>query len=134
MKFGKKKKRKVLINITSLIDVLFLLLIFFMVSSTFIENPGMDLELPESESSTLKEIKDLILQINPDGRLFLNSREVYDSTLESSLQTEHLKNPEAALILKADKNVIHGRVVQVMDAARKLGITKLIIATEESRD
>ena len=133
MKFQNKKPRKLLINITSLIDVLFLLLIFFMVSSTFIEKPGLDLQLPESETSTLREIKDLVLQIQTDDVMFLNSREVTWENLNVILEEEFQKNTEAALILQADKNVKHGNVVRVMDAAQQVGITKFIIATDEKK-
>lgn len=133
MRFQNRKPRKLLINITSLIDVLFLLLIFFMVSSTFVERPGMDLQLPESETSTLREIKDLVLQIQPDGIMFLNSQEVNWENLKSMLEAEFQKNTEAALILQADKDVKHGNVVRIMDTAQQVGITKLIIATDEKK-
>jgi len=133
MKLGRKKTRKVQINITSLIDVLFLLLIFFMVSSTFVEKPGMDLELPESESSTLKEVKDMVLQIQPDDKMFLNGKDVTMSNIRTYLEEEYRNNPDAALILKADKAVTHGKVVSIMDLAKQLGITKLIIATRQPR-
>lgn len=131
MRFKTKKTRKALINITSLIDVLFLLLIFFMISSTFIEQPGMDLELPEAESSTLKEVKDMSLQVDPNEKMYLNTLEVDWSNIKAALETEHRKNPEAALILKADKNVKYGVVVTIMDIVKQVGITKLIIATEK---
>jgi len=133
MRFQNRKPRKLLINITSLIDVLFLLLIFFMVSSTFVEKPGMDLQLPESETSTLREIKDLVLQIRPDDVMFLNSREVNWENLKSILQEEFQQNTEAALILQADKDVKHGNVVRIMDVAQQVGITKLIIATDDKK-
>lgn len=131
MKLTLRKPRKILINITSLIDVLFLLLIFFMVSSTFIENPGMDLELPESESSSIQQIKDLVLQMQADDVMFLNNVPVDWTSLRPALETEHLVNPDGALILKADKNVRHGSVVRIMDYAKQIGITKLIIATSD---
>jgi biopolymer transport protein ExbD len=131
MKLRVKKRKNVVINITSLIDVLFLLLIFFMVSSTFIEKPGMDLELPESETSTMKEVKDLVLQITPDGGMTLNSEEVTLEVLEEKLRDEHELNTTASLILKADKEVRHGVIVRVMDAAKLVGIPRIIIATTE---
>lgn len=133
MRFYHRKPRKLLINITSLIDVLFLLLIFFMVSSTFIEQPGMDLQLPESETSTLREIKDLVLQMQPDDVMFLNSKQVNWENLKAFLEEEFQQNTEAALILQADKDVKHGNVVRVMDIAQQVGITKLIIATSDKK-
>jgi len=104
-----------------------------MISSTFVEKPGMDLELPESETSTLKEVKDMILQVEPSERMVLNDREVTQSNLKTHLEEEHRNNPDAALILKADKDVSHGAVVTIMDLAKQVGITKLIIATSEKK-
>ena len=133
MQLKRRKSRKILINITSLIDVLFLLIIFFMVSSTFVEKPGMDLELPESETSTLKEIKDLVLQIQADETMFLNNKPVEWYDLKGSFEQEYKQNQDAALILKADKDVRHGSVVRVMDIAKQVGIKRLIIATREKK-
>lgn len=130
MQFHDSKKRKVIINITSLIDVLFLLLIFFMVSSTFVEQPGMKLELPESKSAASEKIKDLILEIKTDDSLILNNEPVSIDNLENKFK-ELLPNlEEKSLVLKADKNVSHGTVVAVMDLAKLSGLEKLIIATK----
>jgi len=129
MQFSEKKHRKVIINITSLIDVLFLLLIFFMVSSTFIEQAGMKLELPESKSSSAEKITNLILQIGADGNLELNEERVDMENLSSKFKQIIPALAEKTLILKADKTVPHGTVVKVMDIAKQNGLEKLIIAT-----
>lgn len=129
MRFSETKKRKVVINITSLIDVLFLLLIFFMVSSTFVEQPGMKLELPESKSSTAEKIKDLVLEITSDGDLILNDTPISLDKLENQLKKLLPSLEEKTLVLKADKSIPHGKVVKVMDLARLSGLEKIIIAT-----
>jgi biopolymer transport protein ExbD len=135
MQFLDKKRRKVIINITSLIDVLFLLLIFFMVSSTFVEQPGMKLELPESKSALTEKIRDLVLQINADGTMTLNDENISLENLEDMFKQILPKLEEKSLVLKADKSVPHGTVVKVMDLAKLSGLEKLIIATHvESRN
>ena len=133
MQFHEKKRRKVIINITSLIDVLFLLLIFFMISSTFVEQPGMKLELPESKSSTTEKIKELILEINSDQSMVLNQEPVTIENLEQKFRDLLPSLEEKSLVLKADKNVSHGTVVKVMDLAKLCGLEKLIIATQIER-
>ncbi len=133
MQLLEKKRRKVFINITSLIDVLFLLLIFFMVSSTFIEQPGMKLELPESESSTIEKIKELVLEIRQDGSIFLNESPVILDSLEKNFKKLLPALESPSLILKADKTVPHGTVVKVMDKAKISGLEKLIIATKTGK-
>lgn len=130
MQLHEKKHRKVIINITSLIDVLFLLLIFLMISSTFVEQPGMKLELPEAKSALTEKIKDLVLQIDADGTLRLNDAIVEIETLEQAFKEMLPKLEEKSLVLKADKSVPHGTVVKVMDLAKLSGLEKLIIATQ----
>ena len=134
MQFHEKKKRKVIINITSLIDVLFLLLIFFMISSTFVEQPGMKLELPESKTSTTEKIKELILEINTDQSMILNQEPVTLEDLEQKFKELLPSLEEKSLVLKADKSVPHGVVVKVMDQAKLSGLEKLIIATQVTRE
>jgi len=134
MQFQEKKHRKVSINITSLIDVCFLLLIFLMVSTTFVEQPGMKLELPESKSATTEQIKDLALEIKADGVMFLNQEPVTLENLEQQFKKFLPNLEEKSLILRADKNVPHGTVVKVMDLAKLSGLEKLIIATQVERE
>jgi len=129
MQFSEKRQRKPIINITSLIDVLFLLLIFFMISSTFVEQPGMKLELPESKSSTTEKIRDLVLEITADGSLILNDSAVSLDNLEKQLKEMLPRLEEKSIVLKADKSIPHGTVVKVMDIARLSGLEKLVIAT-----
>ncbi|MDZ7343144.1 MAG: biopolymer transporter ExbD [candidate division KSB1 bacterium] len=124
-KFG----RRVFINITSLIDVIFMLLIFFAVSSTFLEQPGMKLELPAAKSADIAQIKSYILYLATDGSMRLNEQTVTMEKLSQALQTALPQMAEQSLTLYADKNVPHGNVVKVMDIARQTGVKKLVIAT-----
>lgn len=129
MQFKTKHKRKPLINITSLIDVLFLLLIFFMVSSTFLEQPGIKLELPEAQSAVVVDQKDYTLFVDKSGKMYLNDDEVEMQNLESKIKAALPKMKDSALVLKADQDVSHGTVVKVMDLAKRGGVKKLIIGT-----
>jgi biopolymer transport protein ExbD len=129
-----KKRRRVIINITSLIDVLFLLLIFFIMSSTFIEQPGMKLELPQAQSATEEKMKELILEMKEDGRITLNQKPASFETLKEQLKEALPSLEEKTLVIKADKHVPHGDVVQVMDMAKLIGLEKLVIATKRPSD
>jgi biopolymer transport protein ExbD len=124
-KFG----RRVFINITSLIDVIFMLLIFFAVSSTFLEQPGMKLELPTAKSADISQVKSYILYLAEDGSMRLNENPITLNNLPQTLQAALPQMAEQSLTLYADKNVPHGTVVKVMDTARQAGVKKLVIAT-----
>ena len=125
-----KQRRHSTINITSLIDVLFLLLIFLMVSSSFLEEPGMKLSLPEAESAEVGEKKAFTLYITEGGDLFLNGEKVPLDSLEIDLKDVVPQLADETLTLKADANATHGMVVKAMDAAKLAGVKRLVVATK----
>ena len=132
MQFSTKKKKRAIINITSLVDVLFLLLIFFIVSSTFMEQPGMKLDLPESEEKNgvnLNE-QEYIVYISREGDIFLNEEQVELENLGERLRQVVPQMKDRGLILKGDEKIEYGLAVRIMDIARQNGVEKLIIATQ----
>lgn len=131
MKFKTAKKKSTIINITSLIDVLFLLLIFMMVSSTFMEEPGIKLDLPETKSAPSVKKSEYILYVKKKGELFLNEKSVSLEELGESLQNTLPEMKDESLILKGDTNIPYGRIVKIMDIIKKSGVKKLIIATRQ---
>ena len=127
-----KSGRRVFINITSLIDVIFMLLLFFVISTTFLDQQSMKLELPASQSADSKETQAYTLFIGEDGALRLNDVQVSFDNLSATLKESLPKMTDGALSLFADKRVTHGQVVKAMDAARQAGVKKLMIATTPS--
>ena len=131
MEFKTRKKKGTIINITSLIDVLFLLLIFMMVSSTFMEEPGIKLDLPETQSAPSVKKSEYTLSVEKDGELFLNEKSVTLEDLEENLKNTLKEMKDESLILKGDTNIPYGQVVKIMDIVKKSGVKKLIIATRQ---
>ena len=130
MKITKPKQKRLLsINLTSLIDVLFILIIFFSVSSTFLEQPGIELDLPEAESSDQYTTQKVILYIDADKNIFLNDRLISLNTMISELQQLKEFSKEKSIVIKADSRVDHGKVIEIMDILRKNGVYKLVIST-----
>jgi biopolymer transport protein ExbD len=129
MQFRIKRYIKPVINIASLVDVLFLLLIFFMVTSAFVEQPNIKLELPSTKHSEVSKIKNTVLTIARDGQLFLQDRPVDKKKLEKELRRIILDTGEEVLVLKADKEVSYGVVVGIMDDARGAGFKKVVAPT-----
>ncbi len=130
MKLLDIKKKKVGLNITPLIDVLFILIIFFTVSSTFMEQPGIKLELPKAVTSEAQQLEKAVLYISPESKLFFLDQEVSLEGLPELLRNSMTGRSEKSLIITADKEVHHGLVVKVMDIARSNGVLKLVISTE----
>lgn len=119
------------VDLTAMVDVVFLLLIFFMISTTFVESPGISVDLPESSASVVeKQPKELTVYITAKGEIELQGRRLNLPQLRQFLKAEHADADDATFILHADRKVEHGLVVSVMDAAQQAGYQKLAIATE----
>lgn len=129
MQFRVKRYIKPVINIASLVDVLFLLLIFFMVTSAFVEQPNIKLELPTTRHSEVSRIDRAVLSIARDGQMFLQDRQIYKENLEKELRRVILDTGEEVLVLKVDKLVPFGDVVDIMDSAKGAGFKKIVAPT-----
>jgi len=119
------------INITPLVDVVLVLLVVLMVVSTYIVAQAMRVELPRA--TTLEEVNQnpLTLTILRDGRILLNERNVLEANLQEELSLAFRRSPDLPMIISADRAVPHGRVVQFVDVARRVGATRFAIKVEE---
>jgi len=118
------------INLTPLIDIVFLLLIFFMVSTTFVESRGLNVDLPSASAKPLlKEPKTITITVNDKGDAFIGSKEVSLEKLKSTFASYKDSAKQVTVVIRADKRVAHGKVVRIMDLAAVQGLTKLAIAT-----
>ena len=124
------------ISLTSLIDVVFLLLIFFMVSTTFEHQAVLKVDLPEAKnvSSPEDQPNSFELVIDPDGQFYLNDRQLVDgrrATIEAAFIEAAGEDRSMPIILRADSETPHHFVVTAMDVTAQLGFTRLSIATEQ---
>jgi biopolymer transport protein ExbD len=132
-----RSDERVDVNLTPLIDVVFLLLIFFMVSTTFDRHAKLKVELPEASAKTEQQLEEpVVISIDVKGNYFINDRQVVNTQLETlkiALQKTIADKPDVSLVLRADAKTPHQSVVRAMDAASQLGLTRLSIATIESK-
>ena len=133
MKFRDRRRVQAEPGMTGMIDIVFLLLLFFVLSSTFILQPGIKIKLPRTLTTEQPARKDLILIIARDRRVFLNNEQLPFSALWGRLIEELKFQPEAVLVLRADRDVPHGFVVRVMDVAKQAGADRIAIATAPAR-
>lgn len=120
------------INLTPLMDVMFLLVIFFAVSTTFRIYPGISVNLPKVQSeSTLQDERTIVAVLTEKGKIFLDGNPVPRKNLLKTLKTRQASSPALMFVLQADEGARHGQVVELMDAAKKVGITRLGIATRK---
>jgi biopolymer transport protein ExbD len=118
------------INVTSLVDVVLNLLFFFMVSTTFSQTLGIKVNLPVTTTASVETVqKEITVSIKENGQVYLAEAPVAVDSLPGAFGKLLSEGSRSALILRADEKVNHGRVVQVMDLAKKAGIQKIAIAT-----
>jgi len=129
MNLSEKPQRKIGINLTPLIDVLFILIIFFTVSSTFLEQPGIELKLPEAESSQSHTAQKVIVYVDTDQNVFLNDDPVAIENLAESVDALISAQTDKSVVLHADKEVTHGIIIEIMDLLRQRGIYKIVVST-----
>ncbi|MBW3660041.1 MAG: biopolymer transporter ExbD [Gemmatimonadetes bacterium] len=129
MRLDRPHRRRTAIDVTSLIDVVFLLLIFFVVTSTFLERPGIDLTLPEAGSAPVASREELTVRLAADGGTWVGEDRVGQEALADTLSARMEREGLDRVVLEADERVPHGRVVQAMDAARRAGAEALVVAT-----
>ncbi|EAT15912.1 biopolymer transporter ExbD [Desulfuromonas acetoxidans] len=131
MAFKRKERDEVRVELTSMVDVVFLLLIFFMISTTFVDSTGIDINLPQAGSQKIdKQPEEVNVYLEKSGLIHLEDRLVSMEDLRSHLAGYGDRAAETTFILLADKQAQHGKVVQLMDAAQSAGFAKLAIATE----
>ena len=137
---GHRSAESIEVNLTPLIDVVFLLLIFFMVSTTFDRYAKLKVELPEANAPAQKQTDEpLVLSIDAKGKYYINDQQVVNTQIDTlkkallkTLKDNNSDRNTIALLLRADGNTPHQSVVRAMDAAAQLGLVRLSIATVES--
>ena len=130
MQFRRPRRDDARIEITPLVDMVFLLLIFFMLSTTFIVTPGIKVNLPQSSAEKItQEQNEVQVVITEDNKVFVESLLVDMGGLEHRLTELAQRNPLTLVIIKADTKSLHGKVVEVMDIAKQSGLNRLAIAT-----
>lgn len=131
MRFSREEKRQISVDITPLIDVVFLLLIFFMVSTTFIYSNSIDVNLPAAKGDE-KQINDSIrIVLTKDGEITINGKPFASEAVQDELVKMKETIPDTTVIIEADTEVPHGQVVHIMDASRLAGYQKFAIAVDE---
>lgn len=125
-----KGKDSIGISLTPMVDVLFILLIFVLVSTTFLEQPALNIELPNAKSAGLERIEEIVISVSKDNEIYFNQKIVEKEDLPQMLKEEMMKNQEMPVIFKADKEVSYGLVIEVMDIMRGVGVKKLVALTQ----
>lgn len=133
MKFNRKLETRAVIDLVPMIDVVFQLILFFLVSTTFAVLPGISLSLPQSTTAEGTRTNGITITVADDGALFVNAEEVALDGLDSALNALAVSAPKDSVpvSLEADAQVPNGMIVKILDSLRRTGFTGVNLRTRE---
>ncbi len=122
------KKRGAEVNMTPMIDMVFILLIFFLVTTSFVKETGVDVNRPSADTAVRQERGSILIAITVKGDIWMENRPIDVRTVRANVERAHAENPEAAVVITADKGSTTGLLIQVMDQVRLAGVSNISIA------
>ena len=133
MKFRHKRREEEEseINITPMMDIVFIMLIFFIVTTSFIKETGIDPNRPEAETAKRAELGNILIAIAPNDRIWMNKAPVELEAVKIMMELAHAENPESSVVVVADELASTGLVLDVMDQIRLSGISKISLSARE---
>ncbi len=118
------------VNLTPMLDVVFIMLIFFIVTASFVKEAGIDITRPPAATAERKERGNILVAITADDQIWVDRRMVDPRALRANLERLHAENPQGSVMIMADENSKNKLLVLVMDAARLAGISSVALAAE----
>ena len=118
------------VNLTPMLDVVFIMLIFFIVTASFVKESGIDVSRPDAATAERKERGNILVAITENGQIWINKRQIDPRAVRANIERMHAENPQGAVVIQADEHSENGLLVQVMDAARLAGVYEVSIAAD----
>jgi len=125
-----RKKSESEVNLTPMLDVVFIMLIFFIVTASFVKESGLEISRPGASTATRKERGNILIAIGANDQIWMNRRQVDPRALRANIERMHAENPQGSVVIQADKAAKTGLLVQVMDAARNAGVKDVSLAAD----
>jgi biopolymer transport protein ExbD len=118
------------VDITPMLDVVFIMLIFFIVTATFVKESGIDVNRPKAQTAVVKEKANILVAIDAHNKVWVNRREVDVRSVRANIERLHAENPKGTVVIQADQDSTNEILVQVMDASRLAGVYEIALATQ----
>ncbi len=125
-----RRKSESEVNLTPMLDVVFIMLIFFIVTASFVKESGIEISRPGASTAVRKERGNILIAISANDQIWMNRRQVDPRALRANIERAHAENPQGAVVIQADKSAKTGLLVQVMDAAREAGVDDVSLAAD----
>jgi biopolymer transport protein ExbD len=119
------------INITPMLDVVFIMLIFFIVTASFVKEAGIEVNRPDAQTAELKEKANILIAITATNQIYIDRRKVDPRAVRANIERLHAENPQGTVVIQADKESKTETLIQVMDASRQAGVFDVAIAAQD---
>lgn len=129
--FNKEPEEEAGIDLTPMLDVVFIMLIFFIVTASFIKESGLEVNSPDQSQAQKQERQNIIVRIGPKGDIWINRRRIDVRNVQANIARLHAESPQGAVVIQADENSTNDKLVSVMDAARAAGVYNVSIAANQ---
>ncbi|NMP32824.1 biopolymer transporter ExbD [Thalassotalea sp. M1531] len=120
------------INMTPMLDVVFILLIFFIVTASFVKEAGIEVNRPDAATAVKKERANILVAISDKGEIWINKRRVDERAVQANIERLKAENPQGTVVIQADKKATTDVLIKVMDSARAAGVFDVSIAAQEA--
>ncbi|NVJ70333.1 MAG: biopolymer transporter ExbD, partial [Alphaproteobacteria bacterium] len=120
------------INMTPMLDIVFIMLIFFIVTAVFVKEAGIQVTKPEAETAIFQKQVSILIAVTPDDEIWINRESVELDALRVAVEKLHSENPKGTVAIQADEEAKAGLVMKVYDAVREAGVPTIAIAAEQS--
>ena len=128
---ARKQEEEQAIDLTPMLDVVFIMLIFFIVTATFIKETGVEVNRPDTKTAEFKKTVSLLVAVGPDNSIWIDKKKVDIRNVRPMMERLHAENPKGGLVIQADIESKVEKVLAIMDAARNIGIGQVAIASED---
>ncbi|MDP4599213.1 MAG: biopolymer transporter ExbD [Pseudomonadales bacterium] len=118
-------------DLTPMLDVVFIMLIFFIVTATFIKETGVEINRPDTKTAEMKKTVSLLVGVGADSSIWIDKKKVDIRNVRPIMERLHAENPKGGLVIQADSESKVEKVLAIMDAARNIGINQVAIASED---
>ena len=119
------------IDITPMLDIVFIMLIFFIVTATFVKESGIDVTRPDAETAVKQNRVSILIAIRDNNEIWINRRQVDLASVRANVEKLHAENPQGGAVIQADREAETGVLVEIMDQVRLAGVGAISIAAEE---
>ena len=130
--FHQQQEQDATVDITPMLDVVFIMLIFFIVTATFVKLAGIEVDAPKASTAVVQEKANILIAIDANNKIWINRREVDLRALRPNIERLHAENPKGIVVIQADKMSRNETLVKVMDASRKAGVYDIALAADKS--